>query len=56
MNSILELLNETGEIKKVSQLDLAIVGGYIRMWRDVDQEPHYELTEKGIKKLAELMV
>jgi hypothetical protein len=56
MNSILDQLNEYGEVKKVAALDFAIVAGYIRVWYDVDREARYELTEKGVKKLAEAMV
>lgn len=54
MNSILDQQEENRS--KLDILNMSIVSGYIRVWYDTDVKPHYELTEKGIIRLAALMV
>lgn len=54
MNSILDQQDE--KLKEEYNLDYATVCGYIRNWKDTDGKLHYELTEKGVKRLAALMV
>ena len=37
---------------KQAKLEAAIGLGFIRVWMDTDNEPHYELTERGMLQWA----
>lgn len=56
MNSIIDQQQEDYRVKEQQCINIAVVAGYIRTWVDIDGFKHYELTEKGIIKLATLMV
>lgn len=56
MNSILDQQEYQNSLDEEDCVTIALIAKYIRTWKDTDGELHYELTEKGVKRLAHLMV
>ena len=56
MNSVLDQQHQEYEEDTRVRTNMSIACGYIRVWKDTDGNEHYELTEKGVKRLATLMV